>query len=33
MTFKIIAVFIGITFVVSVLSATQNYLSDDLFQR
>ena len=33
MAFKIIAAFIGITFLVSVLSATQNYSSDDLFQR
>ena len=33
MAFKIIAVFIGITFVISVLSATHNYSFDDLFQR
>ena len=32
MTFKIIAAFIGITFLVSVLSTTQNYSSDDVFQ-
>ena len=32
MAFKIIAVFIGITFLVSVLSATPNYLWNDLFQ-
>ena len=33
MAFKTIAAFIGITLLVSVLSATQNYLCDDLFQR